>query len=244
MSNPADELLVDKPLVGELPVEVNPATVDASIGWLRGIVQVRGTLQNGFAPEGDRLLVELHPLQIKPADWEGDSLWVDLTSLQATNLIIRSDVWEFPAGEGRDYALRTFLFAFCNWLRTGCDRVEMTGNSAEHATDTVELAFWISVPIPQAFAYLQQMRAARGEVSVRPLAYPERYQWQWQYRPEQRELAQFAHNASHLSHLFIGSLIWSYFRWLDHRLYHVVQFSIERKHEKTLVHSFKLRSRE
>src|SRR5690606_40004832 len=82
-----------------------------------------GVLAPTFLVENGRVLVRLEQVSPQPEGLAGTSLWVPAGQVEAPGgFTLRSHLCAIPAGQERDYALRTLILPVSRYVRDYCLR--------------------------------------------------------------------------------------------------------------------------
>src|SRR5690606_41572262 len=107
------------------------------------------------------VLVRLEQVSPQPEGLAGTSLWVPAGQVEAPGgFTLRSHLCAIPAGQERDYALRTLILPVSRYVRDYCLRIELWAGLPRF----VELSFAIHVPLEQATEYLWDLRSEERRV--------------------------------------------------------------------------------
>ena len=208
-----------------------PQTFTARVQWGGRQLTVSGVLAPTFLVENGRVLVRLEQVSPQPEGLAGTSLWVPAGQVEAPGgFTLRSHLCAIPAGQERDYALRTLILPVTRYVRDHCLRIELWAGLPRF----VELSLAIAVPLEQATEYLWDLAVAGRLGQSRPLQWQPPRQLLAAAEPGPKERASAAHYVGQLPLYLSTQQYWSVFRWEGQRLVHILQFSLEDKLRRTL----------
>lgn len=155
---------------------------------------------------------------------------------EAAAFVLRSSIHEIPAGQARDYALRTLSLTLSEFVGAhGTNIFLAPGMAGMH-----ELSLAIDVPVSEGTDYLWKFQLATRPCKTRSAM--------WAPPPpplaeavlRQRDRANAAHYTGQLPLWLTTRQFWSVFQWRDGRLQHVVQFSLPDKLQRMLIRRFRM----
>lgn len=199
----------------------------------QGAVEVSGRL-GPFLIENGRLRVRLD--RIEPETVPEREAWFDAGEILAPDpLVLRSEIWEVPSGPERDVILRSLTVTLSEHLYRFGSRIELARGQA----GIVELLFYHRVPLAEGAAY------QAGYASVRLRCRPRPVPW----RPPKpilasKSLAAGERHHSHISHLPLwleANALWSVYILERGELFHALQFSLDERHQGSLISRFRLK---
>lgn len=231
-------------------------TVTARTRWQGKSVTVTGRLTPGFIVENERVIVRVTEVEPVPGGTDSASVWIpvqDITS--ATRIVLRSCLWEIPAGQERNFVLRKLSISIGESITAGGHCVQL----AREMPGTTALTFIIHVPLQDATDYLWNFRNACRYCHPRSMPWrpPETLTAMALLNaghgttdaPAATQVAgandgaraNAAHYANQLPLWLTTRLFWSVFLWQDERLLHTIQFSLPDKLHRLLQRRFRLR---
>jgi len=212
-------------------------TYTARIQWCGRPQTVQGALAPGFLVENGRVLVRLEQVSPHLDGMAGTGLWVPAADLETrAPVTLRSQLCAIPAGQEREYALRTLILPFTRYVRDHCLRIELAAGLPHF----VELSLSVAVPLASATEYLWDLAVAGRLGQSRILQWQPPRQVLAALDPGPKERATAAHYVGQIPLWLTTQQYWSVFRWDGQRLVHVVQFSLEERLRRTLQSRFGL----
>ena len=183
------------------------------------------------------------------ASVDGNSLWVSAAAVTSPDpLLLRSHLWEIPAGQEREFLLRKPEH------RRGRDASPTAGRGvylAREMAGTMALVVVIDVPLDTAPDYLWRLASACRHCRFRnvPWQPPRPVTASASLEPTSSNTtgrsdaarANAAHYANQLPLWLPTRQFWSVFQWRDGHLFHTLQFSLPEKLRRTLTRRFRLR---
>lgn len=213
----------------------------------------------GVSPAGDPLLTGPSPARESPrgvspppadlaASVDGNSLWVSAASVTSPDaLLLRSRLWELPAGQEREFVLRRLSMAAGESIAEAGHEVYL----AREMAGTMALVVVIDVPLATAPDYLWRLASACRHCRFRnvPWQPPRPVLASASLEPTSSNTtgrsdavrANAAHYANQLPLWLPTRQFWSVFQWRDGHLFHTLQFSLPEKLRRTLTRRFRLR---
>ena len=212
-------------------------TFTARIRWAGRPQSVTGVPAPDFLVENGRVLVRLQQVSPPLEGLNGTALWVPASDVEEpAAFTLRSHLCAIPAGQERDYALRTLILNLTRHVRDHCRRIELAAGVPQF----VELVFTIRVPLEAATEYLWDLAVACRHCQARPLAWRPPARVLAALEPGAKERATAAHYVGQLPLWLTTQQFWSVFRWEGGALVHIVQFTLEEKQRRTLQARFGL----
>lgn len=212
-------------------------TFTARIQWAGRPETVTGVRAPGFLVENGRVLVRLEQATPLPEGFNGTALWVPAAGVEEpADFTLRSQLCAIPAGQERDYALRTLVLNLAGPVRDHCLRIELAAGMPQF----LELTFAIRVPEEAATRYLWDLAVACRLCQARPLQWHPPGRVLAAAEPGTKERAAAAHYVGQLPLWLTTQQFWSVFRWQDGALVHIVQFTLEERLRRTLLSRFGL----
>lgn len=187
--------------------------------------------------ENEQVVVQVTDISPMLEGADSASVWIPVTDIiSATPIVLRSRVWEIPAGQEQEFVMRTLSIFVSEGIAAGGERVHL----AREMPGTTALMFVIHVPLQDATDYLWNFGNACRY--CRPNILP------WQPpRPitatvelDAATRPNAAHYASQVPLWLTTRRFWSVFHWEDGRLLHTVQFSMADKLYRTLLRRFRM----
>lgn len=163
-------------------------------------------------------------------------IWVPAQALGS--VVLRSDIREIPAGQARDYALRTLSLTLSQFVGAYGVHIALSPGVA----DMHELTLTMDVPVPDGTDYLWKFQLATRQCRTHPAV------WNAPSAPvaeaslHERDRPNAAHYTGQLPLWLTTRRFWSVFRWHAGGLQHVVQFSLPDKLQRALIRRFRMQS--
>lgn len=200
---------------------------------------VQGRFHGQYVVENGRLHVKLEGIDAGAPGEPGPSLWVPGEGITRPDpLVLRSEIWELPAGTERDFVLRSVTLTFSDQMRECGAAVEL----GRQWPGAVELVFTMEVPLERAVDVMAALLPLRQRLGPRPSP-----------RRAPRDIiagrtlteqgrAGAAYQLSHLPAWVESRHFWSEFAWsaARGRLLHTVQFSLPERHQRAVGQRFRL----
>lgn len=213
--------------------------VAADVVWGGRRRSVQGRFHGQYVLENGRLHVKLEGVDGGASDGPGPSLWVAAGGIiRPDPLVLRSEIWELPAGTERDFVLRSVTLALSDQMRECGAAVEL----GRQWPGAVELVLTMDVPLERAVDYMAALLPLRQRLGPRPS--PRRAPRDMiagRLLTEQGR-AGAAYQLSHLPGWVESRHFWSEFAWSAGRgrLLHTVQFSLPDRHQRAVGQRFRL----
>jgi hypothetical protein len=212
--------------------------VTARTRWRGRPIEVSGRLEPGFIVENGRVMVKLTRVAPLPEGADAAALWVPMTDVDAADpLLLRSHLWEIPAGQERDFLLRKLSITMAECIAAGGRRVQL----AREMPGTTALLFVIDVPLDDGAGYLWNFAAAVSHLAGRPVPWQPPAPVTAAAELDEAARAGASHYASQLPLWLTTRQFWSAFVREGQRLVHVVQFSLPEKRHDALKRQFRLK---